>query len=226
MIAQMAARLNAQRTLERALDTVLADSISFVGARKGVIRLVDETGGLVIVAQRGFDRSFLMSMRRITLLAGTASARAAASKTSVVISDVHGDARFASSLDFADRAGFQSVLSTPLVTHTGACVGVISTHFEKPYSPTSIEQGMLLTYGKIAADRIMALLSPDPIAIKAQQLFDRALQNAETTKPQRFASGLRILAGYHHPRINGRPLRHKNPAATPSRGNRGRIPPL
>ena len=50
MIAQMAARLNAQRTLERALDTVLADSISFVGASKGVIRLVDETGGLVIVA--------------------------------------------------------------------------------------------------------------------------------------------------------------------------------
>jgi GAF domain-containing protein len=178
MIAQMAARLNAQRTLERALDTILADSVALVGAKHGLIRLLDETGSLVIVAQRGFDRHFLMSMRRLTLSAGTGSARAAANRMTILVPDVDKDRLFAPYREFSDRIGIRAFLSTPMITHAEGCVGVISTHFDQTHEATLIEQRMLETYAKIAADRLVNLLSGEPKSIRAHQLFDRALASA------------------------------------------------
>jgi hypothetical protein len=137
-------------------------------------------------------------MRRLTLSAGTASARAAATRVATVISDIAADRQFAPYREFAHRAGFQAILAIPMITHAGTCVGVVSTYFDKPHAPTVIEQRMLETYGKIAADRIVALLGPEPISLRAQNLFIRALES-EPSKNQRVLGGaLRSLAKLYH----------------------------
>lgn len=189
MIAQMAARLNVQRTLQSALDTVLKDTMAFVGVQCGLIRLVDETGGLLLVAQKGFDYHFALSMRRLTMEAGTASGRAAFTKQPVFIRDVDEDELFAPFRDFAQRADFHSVLSVPMVAHGGACIGVVSTFFRRQHAPTAIEQEMLVTYGRIAADRILALIGGVPVSVRAQESYDRLTARLQpkkrTTSPLR-----------------------------------------
>jgi GAF domain-containing protein len=182
MIAQMASRLNAQRTLQGALDTVLKDTMAFVGVQCGLIRLLDETGGLLLVAQKGFDYHFALGMRRLTLEAGTASGRAASTKQPVFISEVEEDQLFAPFRDFAQRAKFHSVLSVPMVAHGGACVGVISTFFGRQKAPTAIEQEMLVTYGRIAADRILALIGREPVSARAQEFYDKLTARLQSKK--------------------------------------------
>jgi GAF domain-containing protein len=181
MIAQMAARLNAQRTLEAALRTILNDSANFVGAKYGNVWLLDETGRLMLVAQRGFEQRFVLSFGRITLSSGLAASRAAASRTPVTIPNVDQDQAFTPFRHLAHGAGFVAVHATPLVAHSGACIGTTATYFGEERVPSALEQRMLETYGKIAADRIAALLGPEPVSLRAQRLFDEVLKQAEAS---------------------------------------------
>jgi hypothetical protein len=190
--------------------------MSFVGARQGLVRLVDDTGGLLLVAHHGFDRSFVLSMRRLTLAAGMPSARAAASKMTVVIPDVRDDRSFGPYSEVSELGDFRAIMATPLVAHAGACVGVVSLHFEKPHTPTAIEQSMLETYGKIAADRIVALLGPGPRSLRAQQLFERALASTTDVRTRGLlGAALETVTALYYRRMGSYP-----PYPEPANGRR------
>jgi GAF domain-containing protein len=193
MIAQMAARLNAQRTLETALHTVLRDSADFLGAKFGTIWLLEETARLVLVAQRGFDTQFIQSFRSLAVGAGHAASRAAADKRPIAISNIDDDAQFAPFREAAHSARFIALHATPLVAHTGACVGVMAAYFSQQRTPTSLERDMLETYGKIAADRFLALLGPGPRSLRTQELFEHVLTEAEAR--ERKALAMHLLCG-------------------------------
>jgi GAF domain-containing protein len=174
MIAQMVARLNDQRTLEGAVDTVLRDALAFTGTTRGYVRLMDETGLLTIVAQSGFDRDFLLTLRRITLDSTAPGSVAAKSQHTVVVENIREDA--SSPLrDFAHSLDFSSVQATPLVAHDSSCVGIVAIFLKQGQITSDIERRMLETYGKIAADRIAALKGPSPMSTRAQELFERLI---------------------------------------------------
>jgi GAF domain-containing protein len=179
MIAQMAARLHAQLTLEGALETILNDSIALAGLKCGTLRLLDETGGLVLVAQQGFDRYHAVSLRRLTLSAQTASGRAAIRKQISIIVDVEADTDFDLYQDFARLANFKGVMSIPMVAHNGICVGVITIFFGPHGIPNEVEQRMLETYGKIAADRLRTFLGSGPVTVEAEALHNGLLDRLE-----------------------------------------------
>jgi hypothetical protein len=94
MLQQMTHRLVANSTFEGTIQTMLDDTIALVGAQFGNVQLPigDE---LVIAAQRGLSRHFLMTFRKVQKDDGSACGRALRLGKTVVIADVEKDAEFA-----------------------------------------------------------------------------------------------------------------------------------
>jgi GAF domain-containing protein len=128
--------------VEAALDATVRGT----GADMGNIQLMSPEG-LVIVAQRGFEREFLdfFACVKTEGSCGAASHRA----TRVVVSDVHSDPIFAGTTaeEVMELAHARACQSTPLFGASGEVIGVLSTHYERPRRPGPEE---LEVVGRIA----------------------------------------------------------------------------
>lgn len=111
-----------QRLLEESLDV----SISLQGADKGKIQLLDETGTLRIVAQRGFQPDFLEYFKEVRPGDGAPCGRAVAEAKPVAIADLFEDAAFAPHCAIARSAGIRAIQCTPLFTAGGDVLGALS----------------------------------------------------------------------------------------------------
>jgi GAF domain-containing protein len=119
-----------QTSLLDALDVAIAVD----GAAKGNIQLFNHSlGVLQIIADRGFDTSFLQFFQTVRTDEGSACSRAFRTKRRVVIPDVTLDPLFQPYLSIASANGFQAVQSTPVVDADGSAIGVFSTHFAEPH---------------------------------------------------------------------------------------------
>ena len=124
------------------LKSALDKALRITGQSLGNIQLIDwEAGCMEIAAQRGFSSEFLDCFRRVTTRDDCACGRALLARTRIIIDNVAGDRRFSPFLGVAERAGFKAVQSTPLVSSSGALVGVISTH--GGHSPTNEQLGQI-----------------------------------------------------------------------------------
>ena len=115
-----------------ALQEVLDAAISAQGADKGDLQLVDEDGALRILVQRGFARDFLEHFACVRPDGSSICARSFAAGSALVIRDVHEDPAFAPHLAIAKSAGFRAVQSIPLLSPSGAAIGMLSVHFRSP----------------------------------------------------------------------------------------------
>jgi GAF domain-containing protein len=52
--------------------------------------------------------------------------------------------------DIAAAAAFRAVQSTPLIERTGRLVGMVSTHYPRPYSPSERDLEIMKRYGELA----------------------------------------------------------------------------
>lgn len=178
MLPQMTARLLAQNTLAEGLRTILNDVIALHGAEFGNIQLAIDADTLAIVEQRGFDEASLQRLRRVKKSDSAASARAFATRESVIITDLANDTAMAPYQPFAERMGVRAMQSTPFVTGAGECVCVVSTHFANLHRPTEIEMETLQRYGIVAADFILAKVAGANLSVTADALFRRLLLEA------------------------------------------------
>src|SRR5215475_5043100 len=151
MLAQMKERLFRADVFERAIWTILDDTIALHGAEYGNVQLLanDE---LIIVAQRGLSPDFLRTFRIVKKQHGSACGRALRLGKPVVISDVQADAEFAIFRRDAALAGFRAVQSTPLMSGKGKRLGVISTQFANVHRPTKIEMETSGAYAVMASE--------------------------------------------------------------------------
>ena len=121
--------------LEAALDAALAAA----GAPMGNLQLAFPEG-LRIVAQRGFEQPFLDFFACVT---DDASACAMAMKRGArfVVADVASDPIFAGKPAAAvmEQAHVRAVQSTPLLSGSGALLGILSTHFDAQHVPSEQE---------------------------------------------------------------------------------------
>ena len=140
MLGEMAVRLLNVRTFEETIQTILDDVIAFHEAQFGNVQL-PVGDHLVIAAQRGFDREFLRTFRRVKKDDGCACGRALQLGQPIVIADVEKDPDYAPYCDAAKSAGYRSVQSTPFITQDGKLVAIVSVHFEAPGGPTRSEGG-------------------------------------------------------------------------------------
>jgi len=169
MLEQMTQRLQAQRSLEAAIETLLNDVVALHGAEYGDLQLL-VGDDLVVVAQRGLTAPFLRAFRRITRADGCACGRALREGRTIVVPDVTKDPDYARFRGEAAAAGYRAVQSTPIATSRGRVLGMVSTLFANVHEPTPIELDTLARYSRIAADFLERLVGADTLAVTARRM--------------------------------------------------------
>src|SRR5207248_10257338 len=132
----------------------LQTATAIEGTGMGLLSLCEIEGdGLRLGASLGFDPALLDSLGCVPPGAG-ACGTALQECRRVVVEDVETDPVFAPYREFARRAGFRAVHSTPLTTRSGRIIGVLSTHARRPRRPSEREQYLLDLCARQAVDFI------------------------------------------------------------------------
>jgi len=156
-----AASLRRIRRLGPLADQALEKVLSLARAERGNVQLADpSSGALRIIAQHGFDEEFLDHFAAVDD-DRSACGRAARRAAQLVISDVITDPGFEPHREVAAASGFRAVQSTPLVDKAGRVVGVVSTHYPRPYAPPARDMLIISRY----ADLIAQILASSPEAL-------------------------------------------------------------
>jgi GAF domain-containing protein len=142
--------------LQSLLDCALARGLELTGTTLGNLQLMNwHDHNLIIAAQRGFDDKFLDFFRCVSPKSGSACARAVRQRCAIVIEDVFADHEFAPYRMIALEAGFRAVQSTPLISSSGAFVGVLSTHFSNSHKPTELDKQAMAAVAGVTANAII-----------------------------------------------------------------------
>ncbi|HKU73346.1 MAG TPA: ATP-binding protein [Pyrinomonadaceae bacterium] len=140
--------------VETCLKDILKVSIEITGADKGNIQLVEnETGGLRLAAQSGFEEPFLEFFGEV-IDNSTTCGVAMASGQRVVVEDINESEIYTGkpSLDVLRNANVRSVQSLPLLSSSSKLLGVISTHFAEPHRPSEQELRLMDLLARQTAD--------------------------------------------------------------------------
>jgi GAF domain-containing protein len=141
--------------LDSLLPAVLEGALSLMKADLGNIQIVDPAAGaLRIVTQAGFGPEFLEHFAVVGDGDGSACGRAATQRAQTVVADVRSDPDFAPHRDIAGSSGFRGVQSTPLVDYAGHLIGMVSTHFRRPYRPADRELRIMEIYSDLAGEAV------------------------------------------------------------------------
>lgn len=144
------------------LTRALEGALELADADRGNIQILDPaTGSLKIAAQHGFGAEFL-DYFAVVDDDRSACGRAAKERAQTVIVDVTIDASFAPHRDIAAASAFRAVQSTPLIGRTGRLLGVVSTHYPRPYSPSARDLETLKRYGYLVGQMMTSHLRTSP----------------------------------------------------------------
>jgi GAF domain-containing protein len=131
------------------LARVLEGALDLAGADRGNVQILDqETGSLRIAVQHGFGAEFL-DYFAVVDDERSACGRAAKERVQAVIVDVSMDPGFAPHRGIAAASAFRAVQSTPLIDRTERLLGVVSTHYPYPHSPSARDLEILKRYGYV-----------------------------------------------------------------------------
>jgi GAF domain-containing protein len=151
---EISIRLFSTTDLQPVLEEVLDAAISLLDADFGNVQLYDPAShSLKIVVHRGFAQEFLDYFNAVP--EGTGSCGAAFKRRErVIVEDVLTDPIFRPHLEIVAAAGYRAVQSTPLFTHAGDLLGMLSTHFRQPHRPSARNLGVLDLYALQVAEMI------------------------------------------------------------------------
>jgi len=144
--------------LERALE----GAMSLLEADFGNIQLRQpHNGTLGIAAHSGFDSEFLDYFSEVSD-SSSACGRASNRQVQVVIPDVNEDETFEPHREIAAGSRFRAVQSTPLVDRSHRVIGVVSTHFRQPHSPSVRDLLLVEWLADLIRDVVDDVASPSP----------------------------------------------------------------
>ena len=145
-------------TASRLINSALEKALAITRQPMGNVQLIDwKLGYLELAAQRGFSPQFRERFRIVRKTDDCACGRAFRLRDTVVIDDVADDLQFVTFREAAREAGFRSVQSTPIISHSGAFVGMISTHGS--HSPTSQQLQLIKELARETANELIWLRS-------------------------------------------------------------------
>jgi GAF domain-containing protein len=142
--------------VQTVVEALLSRSIQFSQTKLGNVQLLNlRTGSLDIQAQNGFNDEFLNFFQTVHFSHGSACARAMQNRATIVVEDVLADPMFGSASTILQNAGVRAVQSVPLLSSSGAFIGVLSTHFLRPHRSA---RGLLLNLEEMARDAANAII--------------------------------------------------------------------
>ncbi len=151
---QLSTRLVQADDFPQLLGEIMDAGIEITNADMGNIQLLED-GVLKIVSQRGFEQPFLDFFNQVHE-GQAACGSALRNRERVIVQDVARSPVFAGShaRDAMLAAGALAVQSTPLISRSGQLLGMFSTHFRNPHTPSERELRLLDVLARQAADLI------------------------------------------------------------------------
>ena len=113
-----------------------------------------ETGRLELLAWRGFHPESAAFWRWVRADTGSSCGRALAAGERIIVSDMDRFDGEPEDVDAYRRSGLLSVVSSPLLAHSGRIVGMLSTHWRDRRTPSDDEYRLFDVLARLAADLI------------------------------------------------------------------------
>ncbi len=134
-----------------------------------------ERGELWLLANRGFSPEAANFWQRVTPKSATSCGIALGTDQRAIIADTEEDALvIGDDLEMCCRAGVRAMQSTPLRSRGGAILGMISTHWRRPYRPQEQELYHLDILARQAADLIERSLAEQRARVLLREVSHRA----------------------------------------------------
>jgi len=189
---QMTTHLLGMREIPSALEEVLDAAIRIQNADFGKVQVYNPTLQILeLVAQRGFHQELLDYFRAVNRDHDSASGIAMRLKQRVIIEDVENYEEYPLNRNIAAAVGYRAAHATPLISHRGDLLGMLSIHFRQPRRPTDRELKILDLYARQAADFIEVL----NIEQEVRQSGERLQQQRTELEEQLIASGRLVSLG-------------------------------
>lgn len=133
---------------------------------------------LELLAWKGFHPDSAAYWTRVAVDGASSCALSLREGARVTIEDT---ALFAASEDLKhyDLSGIRAVQSTPLISRTGACVGMLSTHWRTPHRPLDRELDMIDVLARQAADLLEHRFNEDALRRAHADLERRVNERTE-----------------------------------------------
>jgi PAS domain S-box-containing protein len=172
---ELAMHLGGMTQLQPALQLILDAAVDSQDADFGLLWLQDpRSERLVVHASHGFDAEQLE--RFGSLMPGTqggSAGNAFAQRRRWVVEDTETDPVFAPFRESARLVGLRAVHSTPIVTRSGALLGVLSVHYAESRTPLQREMQVADVCARHAADAIEAFRNEE--ALRESERMYRAV---------------------------------------------------
>ena len=178
--------------LDAAIALMAADAASLQ-------MLAPDQASLTLLAWRNFHPDSAVFWQRVTVASGSTCGKALADNERVLVADIEACDFMAGMQDQQEyrRSGIRSVQSTPLRSRSGRPLGMLSTHWRTPHTPTEDDFRLLDVLARQAADVIERALAENALR-ESEERFRLAMNN--------------VAAGVYTLDLNGL-VTYVNPAA-------------
>ncbi len=162
-------------------DHMVEGMMSLMGSDAASFQAVDpKTGQLVLLAWRGFHPDSARFWQTMDADGGTSYAAAVVRGERIVVHDIGSDT---SPIDAANqkeyrRSNLRAVQSTPLVSRLGKRLGMVSTYWREPHTPSEEDLARLDVLARQAADLIERVQAETKVRASEERL--RRMVNVES----------------------------------------------
>ncbi|MBV9549731.1 MAG: GAF domain-containing protein [Alphaproteobacteria bacterium] len=172
----LAERLLTISDLSTGLREVLDTAVEvFQGGRGTVQTLAPDGDSLVYAASRGFDAKMLAAVPPITRDFHSTCAACIRTGARVVASNIAADPLWAAHAATAAALGYGAAFSAPLKTRQNELLGVMTVHFDRPYTPSESELRWLDLFARSAA-QLVERARAEAAMYKSEQRFQQFAQ--------------------------------------------------
>ena len=165
-LQSISTRLISESTPDSLYDQLLAAAMELMASDAACLQMLEaDDASLRLLAWTNFHPDCVPFWQRVATGAGSTCSKALSDNQRVVVTDVEACEFMAGTQEQLEyrRAGVRGVQSTPLRSRTGRLLGMLSTHWRTPHTPTEDEFRFFDVLARQAADLIERTLAEEAV---------------------------------------------------------------
>jgi PAS domain S-box-containing protein len=174
-LQSISTRLMSELTQDSLFTQILDAAMELMRSDASSVQMLAPDGhSLMLLGSRGFDPDSAAFWQRVTADARSTCGVALRDNMRVLVSDVESCAFMAGTRDLEEyrRCGIRAVQSTPLRSRDGRPLGMISTHWHAPHTPTEGDFRLFDVLARQAADLIERMRASEALRESEERLID------------------------------------------------------
>jgi PAS domain S-box-containing protein len=178
-LQSISTRLISESALPSLYEQILDAAIALMAADAASLQmLAPDQASLTLLAWRNFHPDSAVFWQRVTVAPGSTCGKALVDHDRVLVADIEACDFMAGMQDQREyrRSGIRSVQSTPLRSRSGRPLGMLSTHWRTPHTPTEDDFRLFDVLARQASDVIERALAENALR-ESEERFRLAMNN-------------------------------------------------